>query len=138
MYHARALWEAGLVRSLPFVLTVGLSAAACSGGTGGAAAAATGDGAIVVTVTSSAVTVENKSGTSLENVQVNIIPVGVSRPYFQLPMRMYNNEKKTFPLETFRMQDGMAFRPNATKARTVKVTGKDLMGKEHQTEVPFQ
>ena len=131
MSRARVLREAGLLVSCATLVAACLTVA-CSG-----AVAATTDGAVTVTVTSSAVVVENTSGTSLTDVAVNLMPAGNSRPYFQLPFKMYNNEKKSFPLETFRSSDGTPFRPNAVKARSVKVTSKDVMGKEHASEIPF-
>jgi hypothetical protein len=50
---------------------------------------------------------------------------------------MYTGEKKSFTLESFRSGDGTTFRPSMVKARSVKVTATDAMGKPHDAEVPF-
>jgi hypothetical protein len=49
--------------------------------------------------------------------------------------RMPNGEKRSFPLESFRMLDGTKFRLNVTRVSSVKISAKDVTGKTHEYEV---
>jgi hypothetical protein len=106
---------------------------ACGGS--GTIAAADPNAAFAVEVTKSNVVLVNQTGTSLADGTLNLFAVGFPRPYFVMLGRMPNGEKRSFPLESFRMLDGTRFRLNVTKVASVKVSAKDVTGKAHEFEV---
>jgi hypothetical protein len=91
--------------------------------------------AFSVEVTKATVTLVNQTGTSIAEGTLNLIPVGFPRPYYVMLGRMSNGEKRSFPLEQFRMADGTRFRLNVTRVSSVKVSAKDVTGKAHEFEV---
>ena len=99
------------------VLAAG-AAAACAGGGTGIASAQAADALIRMEMNDMGVTVENKTGTSLVSGQVSIITAGTRPPFFAVISRIGNNERRTFPLDTFRTGDGTQFRKGIARART--------------------
>ena len=110
-----------------------LAFAACSGSK---IAAADPNALVKIDVALTSVTVENRSGTTLVNGRVNL--TAFPSPFFVLLPRMSNGEKRTFTLDTFRMNDGTPFRRNTSRVDSVKVTATDLFGKTLEYEVPFK
>jgi hypothetical protein len=99
--------------------------------------AESGDPALVVQVLDDAVTVENRTGTSLSKAELSIIPQGIPRPYTALVGRLSSGEKRSFALTAFRM-DGTPFRRGIANGRRVRLTGVDPGGKAYQREVAFK
>jgi hypothetical protein len=124
----------GSVRVRLFVLCVAVAAvtASCGG------VAETGDTALVLGISSSSITLENRTGTSLTKGQIAVVPEGIPRPYVVLLPYISSGEKRTFPLNTFRAQDGTPFRTDIAKGRSVKVTVTDASGQIREHEVPFK
>jgi len=131
MCSPRPVQEAVRVRLLVLCVVVS-SVAACSG------TSESGDTALVIEVSSTSVSVENRTGTSLTKGQVSVIPQGIPRPYVMLLPRMSSGEKRTFALSAFKASDGTPFRQDVAKGRSVKVTATDVAGKTHEREVPFK
>jgi hypothetical protein len=121
------------VRVRLFVLCVVVSVGAACGG-----ATESGDTSLVVEVSSSAVTVENRTGTSLTKGEVSLIPQGIPRPYVVFLPYMSSGAKRTFALSAFKASDGTPFRQDVAKGRSVKVTATDTAGKTYEREVPFK
>jgi len=88
-------------------------------------------------VSAAAISLENRTGTSLSKGQVSVIPEGIPRPYVVLLPYMASGEKRTFPLSAFRAQDGTPFRQDVAKGKSVKVTATDSNGQVREREVPF-
>ncbi len=110
---------------------------ACSGARPQAASAATADALVGLQLTDSAVTLENRTGTSLVGGQIIMVSAGTRPPFFVMLPRIQSGEKRSFALDSFRSNDGTPFRRSLARARAVKVTATDLAGKTHEYEIPF-
>lgn len=110
---------------------------ACSGARSQAASAASADALVGLQLTETSVTLENRTGTSLVGGQITVVPAGTRPPFFVMLPRIQSGEKRTFALESFRSNDGTMFRRSLARARAVKVTATDLVGKTHEYEIPF-
>ena len=114
---------------------------ACSGSNPDGAVGTSGESDTFVGVDVSTppfVTVENRTGTSLVTGQVSLVTGGTRPPYFVMLPRIEHGGRRTFPLDSFRTNDGTPFRRNMARARAVKITANDLNGKPHEYEIPFQ
>ena len=74
----------------------------------------------------------------LSGGQMEIIPRGVLPPFRSTLPRLENGARRDINLNTFRSADGTVFNRNLARARTVKLTAKDLNGKEYAFETPFE
>jgi hypothetical protein len=99
---------------------------------------ATGDASLVLSVAGSDVVLENQTGQSLVKGEIVIMPQGIGRPYIYNLPRMVTGQKQSFVLSRFRMNDGTPYRVGFTKAKSVKVTASDVMGKTYTREIPFE
>ena len=129
------------VSTLPalFICLAGFALAGCSGGNPQAGAIGTGgaaDAPFAIEVAQTYVTVENRTGGPLVGGQMEIIPGGVLPPFKAALPRLENGARREFPLNRFIGNDGTPF-GRAIRARRVKVTAKDPLGKEFVYEVPF-
>jgi hypothetical protein len=115
------------------VVVSSAAAAACSSDSAG-----TGDASLVVEVMQDAITLENRTGTSLSKGEVVLIPRGIPRPYVMILPHMTNGTKRSFPLSSFRMSDGSPFRRDVANGKSVKITATDVAGKTYEREVPFK
>ena len=133
MRAPRPLRESVGTRLVLLCVLVSTAAAACS------SAPSSGDTSLVVEVSQDAVTVENRTGTPLTRGEVSVIPYGtVPRPYVLVMPRLSIDEKRAFPLTSFRNADGTRFMRNAARGRRVRVTAQDVGGKTYEREVPFK
>jgi hypothetical protein len=108
---------------------------ACSGGGG----AATGDiAAIGVTTSQMFVTIENKAGLPLLDVNVAIIPVGASTEYTRFVGRLENAERREVALGDFNGRDGTPFSLRIVRPTAVHVTAKDMNNKAYELQTPWQ
>jgi hypothetical protein len=130
---ARALSTPRFVGSCALIVALG-GASAC--GSSQTVGAADPNAAFAVELTKASVSIVNQTKTSLAGGTVNLIPVGFPRPYFVMLPRMTSGEKRTFPLETFRMADGTGFRLNVTRVKSIQISAKDVVGTMHELEVP--
>jgi hypothetical protein len=124
--------ESVRVRLVALCVAAAAVTAACGG------VAETGDTALVVGISPSSITLENRTGTSLTKGQLAVVPEGIPRPYVVLLPYMSSGEKRTFPLNAFKAQDGTPFRQDIAKGRSVKVTATDAAGQIREHEVPFK
>ena len=130
------------VSTLPalFICLAGWAAAGCSGGNPQAGAVGTGgaaDAPFAIEISQTYVTVENRTGGPLVGGQIEIIPGGVLRSFKATLPRLENGSRRDFTLRMFVGNDGTPFSRSITRARRVKVTAKDPLGKEFVYEVPF-
>lgn len=122
-----------------FTLLALSTAWACSGGNETGAAGTSGAAApFTIEVSQTYITVENRTGLPLAGGQMEIIPAGVLPPFKSTLPRIENGAKRDVMLNTFRASDGTPFNRARARARTVKVTAKDLNGAVHELEVPFE
>ncbi len=126
-----------LVPSLVALVSLAGMLGACSGARPQAASAAQPDALVGLQLTDTAVLLENRTGTSLVDGQITVVPAGTRPPFFVMLPRIQSGEKRTFALETFRSNDGTLFRRSLARARAVRVTATDLVGKKHEYEIPF-
>lgn len=126
-------WRLGILASAVFggALVAGLSA--CSSGPPPQAANA----AIAVQTSQMFVTVENKAGLALIDVDVAILPVGNPTAYSKFVGRLENGQKRDLSLGDFAGRDGTTFSLRMVRPRTVRVTAKDVVGKTYEVAVPW-
>ncbi len=91
-----------------------------------------------VQVSAMYITVENRAGTALVDGKVEIVPAGRAVVFTTSFPRMEIGDRRDFLLNQFRGTDGTPFRRGVIRARTVKVTARDLAGKLYEREVPFE
>jgi len=126
------LWTRAVVTLIAGALVPAL--AGCGGG-GGAQAE---DAPIRVDISPMYITVENRAGLALDDLQVSIVPYGGATEFSMTVHRMANAEKKDFMLGDFRGKDGTPFNARVVKVKNVKVAGKDIDGNIVQVEVPWK
>ena len=117
------------------------TAGACSGGNPEEAVAAGTAGEnspFVIEVSQTFITVENRTGVPLSGGLMEIIPRGVLPPFKSTLPRLENGARREIPLNAFKASDGSPFNRNLARARTVKLTAKDLNGKDYTFETPFE
>jgi hypothetical protein len=128
-----------LTPSALFICLAAFAVAGCSGGNPQAGAIGTGGAAgapFAIDVAQTYVSVENRTGGPLLGGQMEIIPGGVLPSFKAALPRLENGARREFPLNRFIGNDGTPF-GRAIRARRVKVTAKDPLGKEFVHEVPF-
>ena len=118
------------------------TAGACSGGgnpeEAGAAGTSGAAAPFVIEVSQTYITVENRTGVPLSGGLVEIIPRGVLPPFKSTLPRLENGSRRDVSLNAFRAIDGTAFNRNLARARTVRLTARDLNGKDYTFETPFE
>lgn len=92
--------------------------------------------AISVQTNAMYVTVENRAGQPLLDVQVAIKPAG-GAPYAITIPRMESGEKRELPLGVFETATRVHFDLRTTRPREVAVTAADLVGHHYDAVVPW-
>jgi hypothetical protein len=117
-----------------------VSLSACSGATSEADAIGTSGETAVVEVEADqfSVTVRNRAGRPLIDVQVSIAPVGGATTFTASVPRMEASEKRDFSLATFRGRDGTPFSLRVVRPKAVTVTARDLGGQTHEVTIPWR
>ena len=111
-----------------------LGSAGCSSG-----GSAIGENPLIgVQVSPLWITVENKAGMALTNLEIEIVPAGSQLVYATNHYRLENGEKRDFAANTFRSRDNTPFNIRVSRPKAVRVTAKDVSGKVVQTEVPWK
>jgi hypothetical protein len=116
------------------IVALGLFLGACSG----QGAAQDANAPIKVETSQMYITVRNNSGLALNDVSVSVIPVGRSTVYNKFVGRIDNAGFRNVMLGELYGRDGTPFSLRVAKPRAVEVKGKDVNGKEHTVEVPWQ
>lgn len=117
------------------VVAVALALGGCAGAGGPTLPA---DAPIRIDNTQMFVTVENRSGLALRDVQVRIIPVGGTTEFITSVYRLENGEKRDFPLGNFRGRDGTPFNLRVVRPKSIKVTGTDINNKTIEVETAWK
>ncbi len=84
------------------------------------------------------VTVENRSGFSLREIRIEIVPMARTTDFSIIVPRMENGEKRDFPLGNFRGRDGTPFNLRVVRPKSLKVSGTDINNRTVQVEVPWK
>jgi hypothetical protein len=84
------------------------------------------------------VTLENKAGLPLLDVNVAIVPVGAATEYTKFVGRVENAEKREIALGDFNGRDGTPFSLRVVRPTSVRVTAKDLNNKAYEVSTPWQ
>jgi hypothetical protein len=119
-------------------LAVGALALVCSACSGGGGAASGDVASIGVTTSQMFVTLENKAGLPLLDVNVAIVPVGAATEYTKFVGRVENAEKREIALGDFNGRDGTPFSLRVVRPTSVRVTAKDLNNKAYEVSTPWQ
>lgn len=127
-------WSVGILASVVFGGIVGAALSACSSGERAAQAA---NAPIGVQTSQMFVTVENKAGLPLVNIDVAILPIGVPTEFTKFVGRLENGEKRDLSLGDFSAQGGTTFSLRIVRPKTVRVRAKDLVGKTYEVAVPW-
>ena len=121
------------------VLVVGSFVAACSDdGTSGAVGTAGQSQQIVVTSSPRGVSVENRAGRSVSDVQVAIRAAGGGPEFVQKVSSMDNGERKDLALAEFRTSDKISLNPMFIRPQQVIVTARDEQGTNYHVTVPWK
>lgn len=123
--------SSGLVLS---VLVATAAGAACSG----APAAQDPNAPIAIRTSQTYITVENRAGLPLSDIDVVILPVGGATQYKKFISRIDTLQKQNLALDEFSSRDGTRFNLRVARPKTVRITAKDINNKAYQVEVPWQ
>ena len=110
---------------------MGLTISACSSTE---EAAQGGNAPIGIQTSQFSVTLENKAGLPLVDLEVAILAVD-GLAYTHLVPRLENAEKRDLALTDFAGRDGTTFNLRVVRPKNVRVTGKDVTDKEYEVEV---
>jgi hypothetical protein len=96
------------------------------------------NGAIAVKTSSMYVSIENRAGGPLLDMQVVINPVGGPVTFSRTIARLENGESKDVALGDFRSSDGTSLNRGFVRPKNVVVKAQDLTGKKYEVMVPWQ
>jgi len=128
---------------VPIALSLFVAAstlAACSSGPQAEAGSVATGGAepLGISLSSTHLTVENRSGVPLLEGEILIVPRGVAPP-FSVPLpRIEASQKRDIVLSDFRSRDGTPFRRGINRSRAVRVIATDVSGRKYEQEIPFE
>ncbi len=117
-----------------FTLFAVCAAIACSGGPEAVPAA---NAPFAIQVSQTYVTVENRTGAPVVGGQMEIIPGGILPRFKTALPRLEAGSKRDVMLNTFKDPGGTPFNRAIARARSMKVTAKDQLGKVYEFEAPF-
>lgn len=119
---------------LAIVLVLGLTAAC-----GGAAEEASGDlDAFELSTSQLYVTLSNRTGSSLLDVTIEVEPIGGATVFTSRYPRMEPGERKNFPVQEFRGDDGTPLNLRVTKPRAVSVTAHNQNDEQFAMRAPWE
>lgn len=119
-----------------FVVVLVLATAAVSGCAGQGSAQANDDSPVFIQLNSSFITVQNRAGLPLTEVKVAVVPY--SRTEFtKFVPRLESGEKRDIMMGELSSRDGTVFSPRVVKAKAIRVTATDVVGKQYDVEVPW-
>lgn len=102
----------------------------------GSAQQANDESPVLIEVHSTFITLQNRAGLPLTEITVAVVPY--SRTEFtKFIARLESGEKKDVMMSELSSRDGTAFSPRVVKAKTVRVKGVDVVGKQYEVEVPW-
>ena len=125
---------------VPTLMLLVLCAAACGGDPESAAAAGTAgtaDAPIAIEISNTYISVENRTGVPLLGGEMVITQLGARPPFRAALPRLENGLTRDFTLNTFRAPDGTLFNRTIARPRNLRLTAKDVNGKTHELQIPF-
>ena len=125
--HASLFLGLGMIGTL-------LAVAACSGAT----SAQDQNAPIAVQTSQLSITIENKVGMPVTDIDVAIVPIGGATAFKKFIGRMENSEKREFPLGDFFGADGTPFNLRIVRPKLIRVTAKDLNNKPVTVETAWR
>ena len=93
---------------------------------------------IAIQASQMSILIENKVGMPLLEVDVTIVPVGGATLFNKRVGRMENAEKRDLRPGDFYGRDGTTFSLRVVRPKSVRVSAKDLNGKEYNVEAPWK
>jgi hypothetical protein len=108
---------------------------ACS--TPGAAQATNADAPVTIEAHQTFISLQNRAGLPLTDIKLSVIPY--SRTEFTKSFaRMENGESREISLSDLSSRDGTPFNPRIVKAKSVRLSATDVVGKHYDLEVPWK
>ena len=133
-------------RRRPLIVALALTTTwlpgACSGTIGQRETGAIGSSgaeaaAIAIDRTASYVTIENRAGLPL--VDVNVVLAAANGLSFSTRIpRIESSSKRDVPFADLRGNDGTPFSPRWQRATQINVTASDVVGKKYEVKVPWK
>lgn len=114
-----------------------LAACSSSGTSGAVGTSGSTSGGIGVDTSSLYITIENRAGTPLSDVNVSLEGGGATTYTAHFP-KMATGEKKDIPTAMLKGRDGSALNLVAVHPRQITVTGVDLFGKKYDVKAPWK
>ena len=132
-FGRRRRWHSAVLTGAVLIVPIQFALSACGGGAAGQAK----DAPIRVEASQFSVTIENRSGLPLQEIDVAILPIGGGTPFTLFVGRMDDGEKRESAVDEFRDRDGMRLSLRMVRPKTVRVSAKDVNGKTYNVEVPW-
>jgi ABC-type glycerol-3-phosphate transport system substrate-binding protein len=111
-----------------------VSVAGCAGE--GSAQQSSEDSPLLIQINSTFLTIQNRAGLPLTELKVTVVPY--SRTEFtKFLTRLESGEKRDVMMNELSSRDGTTFSPRQIKAKSVRVTAVDVVGKQYEVEVPW-
>jgi hypothetical protein len=107
----------------------------CSGS--GAAETVSADAPIVVETSQGVVTFQNRTGVTLSEVSISVLPYGPGE-FTRRMSRIENTGKRSVSAGEFRGRDGTPLNLRVTRAKLVRLHAQDSTGKAYDVEVPWK
>jgi hypothetical protein len=128
-------WRPCRPLALIALVSAALALAACSssGGSG-----ASENAPVLIQTSQLWITVENRAGMALTDVLIEIVPAGSQVTYATRHYRLESGEKRDFAAANFTSRDNTPFNIRVSRPRAVRVTAKDITGKDVRVEVPWR
>lgn len=99
----------------------------------------TGDvGSFQVLFSNLYLTVQNTAGLAMNDIQVEIHPIGRPNIYSAGILRLENSDKREISLGGFKDREGAPFNLRQSKPKSVVITAKDLNGRTVKVEIPWK
>jgi hypothetical protein len=112
-----------------------LFAAACS--EKGSAQQVDANAPVTIEVHQTLITLQNRAGLPLTDIKLAVIPY--SRTEFTKSFaRMENSERREIMMSELFSRDGTPFNPRMVKAKLVRLSAVDAVGKHYDLEVPWK
>jgi hypothetical protein len=128
-------WSPGILAGAFLFGVAAVTLNACSSAGGPPPQAA--DAPIRVQTSDLFLTVENKAGMPLTDVDVAIVPAGNPTAFNKYVGRLENGEKRNLSLGDFAGRDGTTFNRRMVRPKSVRVKAKDMVGKAYDVEAPW-
>ena len=108
----------------------------CSGG-GGAAETVSADSPLLVETAQGIVKFQNRSGVTLSEVSISIVPYGPGE-FTRRLSRIENTGRREVAATEFRGRDGTPLNLRVTRPKLVRVKAQDSTGKSYDAEVTWK